>query len=114
VSQASGIPLMATIQDFDWADEVLHAQLGQAWYIPAIGDRKKALDYGDKCWSRVLSNWQAVLDQGLTAHANWWPAIYGQACRNWRREPDPKALAYDTTYNASRADLKSVGAGASG
>ncbi|HEX3313973.1 MAG TPA: hypothetical protein VHR72_03725, partial [Gemmataceae bacterium] len=89
VSQASGIPLMATIQDFDWADEVLHAQLGQAWYIPAIGDRKKALDYGDKCWSRVLSNWQSVLDRGLTAHANWWPAIYGQACRNWGREPDP-------------------------
>src|SRR5260370_40075256 len=23
----SGIPLMATIQDYDWADEVLHAQL---------------------------------------------------------------------------------------
>ena len=51
----SGIPLAATIQDFDWADEVLHAQLGQAWYIPAIGDRKKALDYGDKCWSRASS-----------------------------------------------------------
>jgi hypothetical protein len=114
VSQQSGIPLMATIQDFDWADEVLHAQLGQAWYIPAIGDRKKALEFGDKCWSRVLSNWQAVLDQGLTAHANWWPAIYGQACRNWHTEPDPKVMAYDTTYNAARADLKSVGAGASG
>ena len=109
VSQESGIPLMATIQDFDWADEVLHAQLGQAWYIPAIGDRKKALDYGDKCWSRVLSNWQAVLDQGLTAHANWWPAIYGQACRNWGREPDPKAMAFDTTYEGARADLKNVG-----
>ena len=114
VSQESGIPLMATIQDFDWADEVLHAQLGQAWYIPAIGDRKKALEYGDKCWSRVLSNWQAVLDEGLTKHANWWPAIYGQACTNWRKEPDPKVMAYATTYNAARADLKSVQAGASG
>ena len=61
------IPLMATIQDFDWADEVLHAQIGREWYIPQFGDWKQALDYGDQCWSRILSNWQAVRDQGLTA-----------------------------------------------
>ena len=34
----SGIPLMATIQDFDWADEVLHAQIGREWYVPQFGD----------------------------------------------------------------------------
>src|SRR5206468_3214398 len=38
----SGIPLMATIQDYDWADEVLHAQLGRSWYIPEVGDWKQA------------------------------------------------------------------------
>ena len=27
--QASGLPLIATIQDFDWADEVLHSQIGR-------------------------------------------------------------------------------------
>jgi hypothetical protein len=104
----SGIPLMATIQDYDWADEVLHAALGRAWLIPQIGDWKKTLDYGDKCWSRILSNWHQVKDQGLTRHDNWWPAIYTQACRTWGVAPDAEVLAYATTYEDARADLKTV------
>jgi hypothetical protein len=108
VAQESGLPLMATIQDFDWADEVLHAQLGRAWYIPQIGDRKEALDYGDRCWSKILSNWHTVRDQGLTKHENWWPAIYRQACQAWGVEPDAKALAFAETYEGQRADLKAV------
>jgi hypothetical protein len=114
LGRASGIPLMATIQDFDWADEVLHAAIGRQWYIPEFGDIAKALAYGDQCWSRVLSNWRTVLEQGLTKHENWWPALYEQACRAWGEQPDPKVLAYDTTYEGARADLKEVAAGASG
>jgi hypothetical protein len=105
---ASGIPLIATLQDYDWADEVLHAQLGREWYISAIGDWKSALDYGDKCWSRILSNWQTVKDQGLTEHANWWPGVYRQACQVWRETPNPAALAFAETYADARADLKNV------
>jgi hypothetical protein len=114
LGQASGIPLMATIQDFDWADEVLHAAIGRQWYIPEFGDINKALAYGDQCWSRVLSNWRTVLEQGLTQHENWWPALYEQACRAWGETPDAKVLAYDTTYEGARADLKEVAVGASG
>jgi hypothetical protein len=110
----SGIPLMATIQDFDWADEVLHAAIGRVWYIPLFENINKALEYGDQCWSRILSNWQAVKDQGLTEHENWWPAVYREACEAWGEKPDPKALAYSTTYEGKRADLKEVGVGASG
>jgi hypothetical protein len=104
----SGIPLMATIQDYDWADEVLHAQLGREWYIPQIGNWKQALDYGDQCWSKILSNWTTVRDQGLTKHENWWPGIYRQACRNWGVEPDPAVLGFAQTYEDQRADLKTV------
>jgi len=104
----SGIPLMATIQDYDWADEVLHAALGREWYIPQFGDRKQALDYGDACWSKILSNWHTVRDQGLTRHENWWPAVYLQACQSWRVEPDPKVAAFNETYEGQRADLKAV------
>lgn len=107
---ASGFPLIATLQDYDWADEVLHAQLGRQWYIPAVGDWKEALAYGDKCWSRILSNWHSVRDQGLTQHANWWPAIYQDACKHWGTPPDPKVLAFAETYEGARADLKNVGA----
>ena len=110
VGVESGIPLMATIQDYDWADEVLHAQLGRLWYIPVIGEWKKALEYGDQCWSRILSNWQAVKEQGLTEHANWWPAVYQEACAAWGTTPDPAVLAFAETYEGARADLKGVSA----
>jgi hypothetical protein len=110
----SGIPLMATIQDFDWADEVLHAAIGRVWYIPLFENLTKALEYGDQCWSRILSNYQSVKEQGLTAHDNWWPAVYRQACEAWGEKPDPQVLTYSTTYEGTRADLKDVGVGASG
>ena len=104
----SGIPLMATIQDYDWADEVLHAAIGREWYVPQFSSLREALDYGDACWSCILSNWQTVKDQGLTEHTNWWPAVYSQACATWGEVPDTKALAFDTTYEGKRADLKEV------
>ncbi len=108
VGVESGLPLIATLQDYDWADEVLHAQLGRAWYIPQIGNWKEALDYGDKCWSRILSNWQTVKEEGLTEHANWWPNIYRQACVTWGVQPDPQVLGFHETYEGARADLKQV------
>lgn len=112
VGQASGIPLSGLIQDFDWADEVLHAQLGRQWYVADYGDLKAALDYGDKCWSKVLSHWRAFREQGLTEHRNWWPDLYREACARWRSTPDPAALAFATTYEETRADLKQISASA--
>jgi hypothetical protein len=110
VGQASGIPLAGLIQDFDWADEVLHAQLGREWYVADFGDLKPAMDYGDKCWSKVLSHWRDYRDKGLTDHHNWWPDLYRAACARWRVEPDPEALAFCETYEDKRADLKAIGA----
>jgi hypothetical protein len=104
----SGLPLSATLQDYDWADEVLHAQLGRQWYIPEIGNWKEALDYGDQCWTRILSNWHTVKEQGLTEHANWWPNIYRQACVAWGVAPDPQVLGFSENYAGARADLKNV------
>ena len=108
VGLRSGIPLMATIQDYDWADEVLHAAIGREWYIPQIGHWKEALDYGDRCWTKIVSNWASVRDKGLTRHENWWPDLYRQACASWGIEPDPAVLAYNETYETQRADLKAV------
>ena len=108
VGKASGNPLAALFQDFDWADEVLHAQIGREWYVKDFGDLNGAMAYGDKCWSKVLSHWREYIENGLTEHRNWWPDIYQQACRNWGVEPDPRALAYHETYETIRADLKSI------
>jgi hypothetical protein len=112
--QASGLPLIATLQDFDWADEVLHSQIGRVWYVPEFGSLKESLDYGDAAWSRILSNWATVKEKGLTNHDNWWPDVYRMACAAEGVEPDPAVLAFDETYEGKRADLREVGEGLSG
>ena len=108
VGLASGNPLAGLYQDFDWADEVLHAQIGREWYVKEFGDLNQALSYGDQCWSQVLSHWRQYLEEGLTEHRNWWPEIYAAACRCQGVTPDPVALAFDTTYESTRADLKNI------
>ena len=108
VANESGIPLAATIQDFDWADEVLHSQIGRNWYVTQFENLKEALDYGDKAWSRITSNWATVKEQGLTNHENWWPDIYSRACAAEGVPPDPKVLAFAESYEGKRADLKGV------
>jgi hypothetical protein len=108
VARAAGDPLATLFQDYDWADEVLHARVGRDWYLPQVGNPKKALDYGDECWSRVLNGWQTWKDQGLTQHTNWWPDLYQAACRTWGVEPDPRVLSYAVSYEAVRADLRDV------
>ena len=105
VATMSGIPIISTIQDFDWADEVLHSQIGRAWYVTQFPTLKEAMDFGDTAWSKITSNWTTVRDRGLTQHANWWPAIYSQACTAEGISPDPKVLAFDETYEGKRADV---------
>lgn len=108
IAMDSGDELSALFQDFDWADEVLHAQIGRRWYVPKFESLSEAMDYGDKCWSQVVSHWKQYKDDGLTEHRNWWPEIYQQACTNWQVDPDPAALAFDESYEDSRADLKKL------
>jgi hypothetical protein len=112
VGVASKNPLAATFQDYDWADEVLHARIGRDWYLKEFDDPKEAVKYGDECWSRVLMGWDEWRKKGLTQHRNWWPDVYRDACARWRVEPDPKVLAYNTTYEQVRADLKNIAASA--
>ena len=108
VGVASGSSLSAMFQDFDWADEVLHAQIGRRWYVPQFKSLQESLDYGDDCWSKVVIHWTAYREQGLTEHRNWWPEIYREACEHWNVQPDPIAMVFNETYESKRADLKTL------
>ncbi|MEC8555705.1 MAG: hypothetical protein VXZ82_11925 [Planctomycetota bacterium] len=108
IGRESGDGLSALFQDFDWADEVLHAQIGRRWYVPKFESLKAALDYGDRCWSQVLSHFDAYAKEGLTKHRNWWPEIYCRACERWDVEPDAAALEFDVSYQEKRADLRDI------
>ena len=108
VANESGDELSALFQDFDWADEVLHAQIGRRWYVPRYDNLKEALSYGDRCWSKVLSYWREDLEKGRTEHRNWWPELYEQACKVWGKEPDEATRAFCVTYESQRADLEKI------
>ncbi len=105
-------PLASTFQDYDWADEVLHARIGRDWYVADMPSPAEATEYGDQCWNKVLINWRAFRDEGLTGHRNWWPDLYRAYCENHGLTPDPTVLAFHETYESTRADLKDISASA--
>jgi len=108
VSKAAECPLAITFQDFDWADEVLHARIGRDWYVADMGSAAEAVAYGDRCWARVLSGWAGWKESGRTQHRNWWPDLYRAWCDKTGQNPDPNLLAFDTSYENTRADLKKI------
>jgi hypothetical protein len=108
IATQSGDALARVFQDYDWADEVLHARIGQDWYVVSMPSRAAALTYGDDCWSKVFMNWNRWKEEGLTEHFNWWPGLYQAACERWGIEPDPQVLAFNETYEEKRADLKKI------
>ncbi len=112
VGAESGDHLAELFQDYDWADEVLHAHIGKDWYVSAFGDQKGAIEFGSQCWSKVLIGWREWKDKGLTQHRNWWPELYEEFCRVQGLTPDRDATAYETTYETSRADLEKLAASA--
>ncbi|HEX4140292.1 MAG TPA: hypothetical protein VHY09_08090 [Candidatus Methylacidiphilales bacterium] len=108
VAREAHSPISTTFQDFDWADEVLHARIGRDWYVADMPSPAEAVHYGDQTWSRAISGWQKWKDEGLTAHRNWWPDLYRAYCRGKGISPDPAIEAYGETYDGKRADLRQV------
>jgi hypothetical protein len=98
--------LAATFQDFDWADEVLHARVGRDWYVADMPGPVEAIHYGDACWTKVMLDWNSWKAEGLTQHRNWWPDLYRAYCASRHETPDPAVLAYCENYSSRRADLK--------
>jgi len=111
-AQAAHNALSALFQDYDWADEVLHARVGRDWYVSQFESPKEAVEWGDRAWSKVLSGWRQWRDEGLTTHRNWWPDVYLDYCRAQNLAPDENVLAFATTYETQRADLQTLASSA--
>ncbi|HWB06451.1 MAG TPA: hypothetical protein VG796_25730 [Verrucomicrobiales bacterium] len=111
VGTESGDPLSKLFQDYDWADEVLHARIGRDWYVSQFNDdTAKAAEYGSACWTKVVSDWDQWRKDGLTTHRNWWPDLYKAHCDAHGIEPDKDVLAFNATYATTRADLQRIAA----
>ncbi len=99
------------IQDYDWADEVLHARIGRDWYVQGFENVSEASAFGSACWDKVCTDWEQWKREGLTEHYNWWPTLYREACRLRGEEPDTETEAFNTSYAETRADLQRLSAG---
>ncbi len=59
------------LQDYDWADEVLHAQIGRRWLKPDIGDVKTMMEMGREIAGRPSPTIEARVK--LAEQTDWWP-----------------------------------------
>ncbi|MCY4410960.1 MAG: hypothetical protein OXC27_10865, partial [Caldilineaceae bacterium] len=83
VASESGDPLSTTFQDFDWADEVLHAQIGRRWLLPAF----ESMEAMQERYEEVLARFHAILDQDQALpRAEWWDAFYQQVPHQDKQE----------------------------
>lgn len=70
IAQKSGHELATLFQDYDWADEVLHAQIGRKWLIPEYGSLEKIQAQVEPLWVKWGDG------SGNTGHISdhkpWW------------------------------------------
>ena len=71
IAALHGDPLLMTFQDFDWADEVLHARTGRRWIVSEFPSRADAEAAARDVWRRY-DEVAAELAQ-RSAQAEWWP-----------------------------------------
>jgi hypothetical protein len=110
VGIASQNALAALFQDYDWADEVLHARIGRDWFVSQFKDTAAATEFGERAKAKVSESYGTFQRDGLTRHRNWWPDLYQAYCSARGLTPDPVALGYATPYDESRSDPLEVGA----
>lgn len=73
LAQAGGDERAEVFQDYDWADEVLHAQIGRRWLEPYYGDREKM----KAVYDRIRPAYDEMKDIDLRKpDRNWWPTFY--------------------------------------
>ncbi len=72
ISKNAKDELASTIQDYDWADEVLHVHIGRKWLLPKIA--MNATQAKEKGW-QIRADTVRVLDdyEGRGEQRNWWP-----------------------------------------
>ncbi|MDQ3814613.1 MAG: hypothetical protein M3347_11770 [Armatimonadota bacterium] len=90
----SGDKLAQLLMDYDWADEVLHVQIGR-WLIEQFGSRKEAQRVGDEAFARVMElRREATQNQ----QREWWPEFVEKVL-GYRPEPlAPEAQAQDAPW----------------
>lgn len=102
IAQSANDPLATYFQDYDWADEVLHAQIGRRWLKPEVGDVKNLLERGREIAARPSPTMEARAK--ANPQIDWWPDYVRGALG---KESTSKA----GTHNAIVPTFESVASG---
>jgi hypothetical protein len=76
VANQANDPLTATFQDYDWADEVLHARIGRDWYVTAFNTAEEAMNFPEAQPLPPVD----YKELGYTDDEDRWPEFYRYAC----------------------------------
>ncbi len=76
IAVSSQIPMAINVQDYDWADEVLHAQIGRKWLMPVYGGVLEASKAGEE----MIKRWRAGQTKmlALSDQHEWWPQFISE------------------------------------
>jgi hypothetical protein len=75
LAKAGHDELAIMFQDFDWADEVLHAQIGRRWLEQKYGSREGM----NAVYDRVRPPYDQMKDEDIRLSGrNWWPEFYAR------------------------------------
>jgi len=84
VAQEAGDPLSVTFHDFDWADEVLHTQIGRKWLKPAFVSNEEM----QQVFETVFQRYDNIRQEDMKlARANWWGDFYRSLTARQAEEP---------------------------
>lgn len=95
LAKEAGDDLTATFQDYDWADEVLHARIGRDWFAPEYKGTAAAKKVGDAAFEKLNAMRPDYKALGWTEHENWWPEFYKNACEVLGWKYDERVAAYN-------------------
>jgi hypothetical protein len=70
ICKTSGDPLMALYQDYDWADEVLHAQIGRKWLLPHYSSMDELLKHSKQLLEQYIES--LATSENLSTQQPWW------------------------------------------
>jgi len=99
LAKAGGDERAVVLQDFDWADEVLHAAIGRRWLEPHFKTREAML----VVYERIRPAYDQMKDDDLLLPGrDWWPAFYAK-----------HLAALDPQLGQAGPDAPTAGAGAS-
>ena len=91
VAALHGDPLLMTFQDFDWADEVLHARTGRRSIVAEFASREEAEAAARDVWRRYDEVAAELAER--SEQAEWWPEFLAAMRAGATPAPDAPAGA---------------------